>query len=242
MASIKDIKAQLKKIKLSGLEKLRDFHCIELSENASLCEIVDSIGKIPMLKNAATLAELYNGAEFPEGYELVLDVPNVTNLRRFLQYADGVKKLVLKGRPQELGVHLEPLNCDSAFFGNRSLEIIDVTDFYFNPENVDYVINNATALKEIRGIIYPQNIISAQYSFYHCPALEEFRLDKESLAGGLAVPYSPLLSAQTIQSIVDALVTKQAVNYLLLHKDVIARFTDEQKEQVYNKNWTLIEG
>jgi hypothetical protein len=52
--------------------------------------------------------------------------------------------------------------------------------------------------------------------------------------------HSSLLSAESIQSIIDGLVTVETAQTLTLHSDVTAKLTTEQFNTISSKNWELI--
>ena len=78
---------------------------------------------------------------------------------------------------------------------------------------------------------------SARNTFYMCTALEDFRVLPLSIAYALEIPYSPLLSAETRQSIIEALLPIGGT--MVLHPDVVAKFTEEQILEITNKNWVV---
>lgn len=241
MASIKELKKQIADVNALGRECLEIMHGVELPEAATTCDVVKSIYNLPPLSCATNIAKLFYGGVFPWGYELVLNVPFITELSKVFENTQGLKKITLKGRTPQIANATGLLNCDNTFSSNSDLEIIDITDFYFNPGNIDYIVNNATSLREIRGTIYANNTKSATYAFYHCPCLEEMRVAEDSVFGMLEIPNSPLLSSETVQSLVDSLKTMTGFKgNMVLNSQVVARMTDTQKATVYNKGWTLV--
>lgn len=106
----------------------------------------------------------------------------------------------------------------SAFNGCINLESIEtlnlssVTDVSYGVNNA---FNNNIALKEIRFV---ENCIKVSISF----------------------GYSPLLSAESIQSIIDGLAPVTTANKLTLHSSVIDKLTEEQYIMVFSKNWEIV--
>ncbi len=102
------------------------------------------------------------------------------------------------------------------FRGCETLEIIDGTPLDFS---------SATSL----------NI------FNLCFSVVELRVVPQSIKVSLTCSYSPYLSNETIQSIIDGLadLTGQTTQTLGLHADVKERLTEEQIATITSKNWTL---
>lgn len=77
--------------------------------------------------------------------------------------------------------------------------------------------------------------------FYTCFALEEIRFEGR-IPIGVGFPHSNLLSAESVQSIIDHLADLRgaATQTLTLHKAVGARLTEAQKATITAKNWTLV--
>ena len=81
-----------------------------------------------------------------------------------------------------------------------------------------------------------------RYVAFSCPKLQEIRFVKETIKIDFKLFNSPLLSAESIQSIIDGLadLTGGTAQTLTLHANVGAKLTDEQKATITAKNWTLV--
>ena len=75
--------------------------------------------------------------------------------------------------------------------------------------------------------------------FYNCTALVEVRFVAESIKRSLSFAYSPLLSAESVQSIIDGLATVTTAQTITFHKDIA--LTDAQKQTINDKGWTLVQ-
>lgn len=75
--------------------------------------------------------------------------------------------------------------------------------------------------------------------FYACNNLKEVRFTKESLKYDLSIAQSPLLSDESIQSILDGLKTLSSTQTLSLNSAVYAKLTEEQKQSATDKGWTI---
>lgn len=103
--------------------------------------------------------------------------------------------------------------------------------------------SNLQALEIIDGT--PLDLSSANSNasgqFNNCKALKEVRFVKNSVKTPLSFKDSPLLSAESVQSIIDGLadLTGGTTQTLTLHADVKAKLTEDQISQITGKNWTL---
>ena len=75
----------------------------------------------------------------------------------------------------------------------------------------------------------------------YCYALKDVRFKPNTLSLSISIAHSPLLSAESRQSIVDGLadLTDSTTQTITFHKDVKAKLTDTQIATITNKNWTL---
>ena len=74
-----------------------------------------------------------------------------------------------------------------------------------------------------------------------CAVLRDFNVVKESIKHNFGIASCSLLSAETIQSIIDGLadLTGQTTQALDFHSDIVAKLTEEQISQITNKNWEV---
>lgn len=95
-------------------------------------------------------------------------------------------------------------------------------------------------LKEIKTITVSEKVTFANFA-YACPALETITF-AGTIGQNLSFQWSPLLSQDSVQSIIDALkdLTGTVSQTLTFHKDVGGRLTAEQKAVITAKNWTLV--
>lgn len=99
---------------------------------------------------------------------------------------------------------------------------------------------NDKNLKSIH-LIDGSNIKSFSSAFSNCPNLVDIRFVKGSIHVSIAFYQSSMLSAESVQSIIDGLadLTGQKSQTLSLHALVKEKLTDEQIAQITSKNWTL---
>jgi hypothetical protein len=108
------------------------------------------------------------------------------------------------------------------FYRLRALEVIDGMPLDFSGANG----TNTTYL---------------DYAFSYCDALRELRVVPLSVRQPMYFSYSPNLSDETIQSIINGLadLTGQTAKTLTLHANAKAKLTEEQLATITNKNWNL---
>lgn len=124
--------------------------------------------------------------------------------------------------------------------GSSSLQTIPTLDVS-KTADLSYLISNNSALRSIEKLILADGTQRfSAYSFNGNPALEEIRFEGV-IGSSLAIKDSPLLSSDSVQSIIDCLkdLTGATAQTLTLHSDVIGRMTTEQTQEIRNKNWTL---
>ena len=197
-------------------------------------------GGVDVFQYATNLDYLFNSATFPDGYELTINAPNfMENANRLVRFATGVKKVTLKGNTANNTASLQ-----YAFNSAKSLEIVDASEWgagglkptYFNSTFAD-----AQALHTILGEIDCSALVNVNGTFSSALALKEIRIKAGTLARSFSFMNSSLLSAESIQSIIDGLadLTGKDTQTLTLHANIV--LTDEQKATISGKNWTLVQ-
>jgi hypothetical protein len=147
------------------------------------------------------------------------------------------------------------------FFGTQ----LEYIDYYINSAkctNFNDALSNNKKLKWIVGVdlssatnIYdlflrsvietiqePLNIAkvtNTYYAFQECKNLKYIRFVAECIKVSIAFPHASLLTAESIQSIIDGLATVETAQTLTLHADVKAKLTQTQLDTITGKNWSL---
>ena len=75
--------------------------------------------------------------------------------------------------------------------------------------------------------------------FSYCPKLANISFVNNSIKYSIPFAQSPLLSDESIQSIIDGLAMVDTAQTLTLHADVKAKLTESQIAQITSKNWNL---
>lgn len=101
--------------------------------------------------------------------------------------------------------------------------------------------NGCSELTNIYGVIDGTSASSTSaFSsiFVGCNKLQTVRFAKESIQYAISVP-SPVLTAESIQSIIDGLAPVTMTRKLTLSSEVIERLTEKQYASIYDKNWNV---
>lgn len=127
-------------------------------------------------------------------------------------------------------------NCDNFASGCTSLVEFDqdtskVTSFY-------HMFDGDTSLETIKTIDGTASQGFAD-TFKNCSALKNIEITPGTINWSISFADSPLLSAKSVQSIIDGLATVTSQRTLTLHTDVESKLTDEQKSAIASKNWEL---
>lgn len=184
------------------------------------------------LEYATSLGSTYLSAEFPENYEMTINVPAITSLSGCFHNATGITKLTIKGNVA--GNIIAMANA----FRIPTLEILDLSEFNaIVSSDGKNIFNGAKALREIKGIFDFTNATALANVFKTCFALKEVRFKENSINVSIGIENSSELSTESIQSIIDGLATVETAQTLTLNSKI--SLTDEQKNTIKNKGWTL---
>ena len=98
-----------------------------------------------------------------------------------------------------------------------------------------------TQLVTAMGLNFSKSSMSINNVFASCSALVNFSVVAGSIKKQFNIADSPLLSDESIQSIIDGLadLTGSPSSKVIFHTDVVTRLTQEQVLQITNKNWSI---
>ena len=184
------------------------------------------------------------GKEKPE-YERMRDIffrPNQFSYTRLFQYSTITSE------------ELEKLNFDYTIFTKNVM----LSFFFADCPNLTYVIFNDTSkvtsfscmfqndanlesVKTLNFSAIPLRNTNLTNMFKGCTKLKEVRIVPDTLQAKLDFSDAPLLSDESVQSIIDGMkqITSGTVS-IAFHSDTSERFTDEQTAQIEAKGWTLL--
>ena len=143
----------------------------------------------------------------------------------------------------DAGVSLDLSNCYVEAYiaqGTKHLQTLPVLDLR-KATKLTYLLFNCDVLRSVEKIILKSDgsqTIGA-YFLKLLPKLEEIRFDG-SIGNSFEIKDSPLLSADSVQSIIDHLAVVPVTQTLTLHANVGATITEEQRAYAISKNWSIV--
>lgn len=176
----------------------------------------------------------FRNAVFPDGYELSLNVPNVSDLYSAFNGVKGIKKVVLKGN-----TNAKALSCNGCVSGS-SIEEFDFTEFNMIPTTLQNFCNGAKQLKKLIGVIDMSSCTYAAYAFPDSTVFTEIRFKENTIGVSISFAYCSKLSAESVQSIFDGLATVETAQTLTLHGNV--KILQSQVDSANAKGWTVAGG
>lgn len=212
-------------------------HGIDLDETATTYDIMSSIVKIPSLKYAYSVKELFFRAVFPEETELIIDIPKCYDLTAMFNQAENYKKVKISGNINGTGVILNTIFNSAPNKG--VLEEIDFTGFCLNVVQILNPFMQQRKLQKILGEFDLSGLTTPMINLSTLTALEEIRIKPNTVFVNFNILSSGLLSAESIQSIIDGLGTVEEQKTVKFHTDVVAKLTETQINQIFDKNWVV---
>lgn len=180
------------------------------------------------------LNSAYMSTTFPENYEMTINIPLIISMNACFQGATGITKLTIKGNVAGNVIGM------TGAFRVPTLEILDLSEFNaIASADGKHIFNGAKVLREIKGTLDFTNVTQCEGAFNICYELEEIRFKENSIGVSISFANSSKLSAETIQSIIDGLVTVETAQTLTLNSAIV--LTDEQKATIEAKGWTLVQ-
>lgn len=107
-------------------------------------------------------------------------------------------------------------------------------------KNVSGLFNGCRKLVDA-GILDFGNVLNdgTKSCFNKCLALVEVRFVATTIHWSISFADSPLLSAESVQSIIDGLAIVTTAQTITFHKNIV--LTDAQKQTINKKGWTLVQ-
>lgn len=182
---------------------------------------------------ATQLKELFYKATFPEGYELVLNVPNAgESLNSMFRLATGLKKLTFN----------VPTNIayKAGYFAYSTFDTASLEEIIF-PENIrfsefNYFARYCNTLRVIKGPIDTSAVTDYSNCFLRCNALQEVRFVPNSINVGISFANCENLSDASIASIINGLSLEASGQTLTVHPTVAAKIVETD---VTDRGWIL---
>lgn len=109
------------------------------------------------------------------------------------------------------------------------------------PSACSCMFDGCSSLKEVRLLNFDKITVAnyQNYIFRNCKALVEVRFVATTIHWSISFADSPLLSTESVQSIIDGLATVTTAQTITFNKAVA--LSDEQKQIINEKGWTLVQ-
>jgi hypothetical protein len=167
----------------------------------------------------------------------------VVSPRLNFENVNQVRNLYASFAGEEINFYI---NCSKAQDVNRCFQSSENLRFIVGIDTASAVIvqsmfNQCLALETIQEPLNFQNVVSATNMtsvFAKCNALKNIKFVSETIKVSIAIP-SPVLSDESIQSIIDGLATVETTQKLTLHTDVVVKLTDDQLLTMASKKWEV---
>lgn len=246
MATLQDLKTQIENVNALGKKNLIE-KGVEISADATTYEIMQRIALVgedfwdSYQQNGERTN--YKYAFYGQGWNDTTFNPkyNITPVGDASSIFQNCKITNLKELLEKNNVTLD---FSQVTYASYPLQYSTITHIGIldcrNMSNMGYILNNA------RGIISVDKIILKDdgtqtfgiTAFAYAQVLNEIRF--EGVIGqSINFAQSSLLSAESVQNIIDCLATVETQQTLTLHGTVHSKLTDEQKETILLKNWMV---
>ena len=106
--------------------------------------------------------------------------------------------------------------------------------------NITEMFLNCTSLESITEPFNISKVTEANKTFNNCAKLKDIRFVAETIKVSISFPSSSLLTAESIQSIIDGLATVETARTLTLHANT--KILQSQVDSANAKGWTIAGG
>lgn len=209
---------------------------------ASAVERIPTGGNSLFDQYSTNYAQLFYGADFPIGFDFDMELASKKaqiNISEMFRYSRSIRSVNLKANQNAKSVFMM-----ASFAACENLQTVDLSKFPIKPINIPDLCNGCGKLTAIVGEFDLSQINAVQYTrnaFLGCKLLVTVRFLQNTIKVSISFADSPLLSNESIKSIIDGLtdLTGSAAQVLTLHPDVRSKLTPEQIASITSKNWTL---
>jgi hypothetical protein len=151
-------------------------------------------------KYLTSLSQGFRGVIFPEGYELILNLPFVTQYSYAFYEASGVEKITFSGNENN-----SPLTFNRAFSNLKDVIEINFEQFNANIAEGNNMFQDVKNLVSIKGKLNFSNCTALTTPFINCTVLQDVELEENCLSMGVSFINSQELSATSMLSIFKGL-------------------------------------
>lgn len=206
-----------------------------------MCQVGALSGEADILiTNLKRLDGIFRQAKFEKPMDIVLRPVALyganVNMSSFCEGTANVKTVKIEYDSGELTWIL-----GNAFKSCMVLTTVDLGEKIKLSSSNASAFSYAEMLEEIKTELDCTSAANVSFMFNRCFKLREVRFTPKSVLLSISFIDSSLLSAESIQSIIDGLadLTGVTAQTLTFHTDVKDKLTQEQLTTITNKNWTL---
>lgn len=187
-----------------------------------------------LFKYAKVCNSLFADASFPDGFEMVADIPNVaTDIGSMFRRAMGMKKLTF------IVPTTKTYNASYFYYGTSSIK--PTVEEIVLPDGIKFsdfsrFVGYCESLKTISGSIDLSECTTVLYCFMNCYDLEEVRFMPRTIGLSLDLASCSKLTDASIQSIINGLDYNATGQTLTVHPNVAAKITETD---VTDAGWSL---
>lgn len=207
--------------------------CTNFSYAFSNCPSIQNVSNID-LSNCKNFTSTFTHSSITD---VKIKLSKATLFNYMFSGCDYLTNVTLEGQ-------IKPESISSMFTDCTELKELSVDMDTSNCKYMNYLFEDCGKLETI-PFVFDLSKVTDTYglsnTFKNMNLLKNVKFAQGSINVNLPIRDSSLLSDESIQSIIDGLADRidQTARTLTLHADVKAKLTDEQKETITNKNWTL---
>lgn len=176
---------------------------------------------------------LFRSSIFPENYKMEFSFValNSANLQRCFLGSANLTEITI--------ITENGFSAYSLFQDCKELKIVTFKNGTELRNSWSSAFNGCIALETINGELDFSNVTNIGYIFRYCDRLKDIAIKPNSVSLSLAIP-SLVLSAESIQSIIDGLATVETAQTLTLHANL--KILQSQVDSANAKGWTVAGG
>lgn len=173
---------------------------------------------------------------------VTLDLPMATDYTKMFAVSvqnTTIEHLIVNGRTD--GTITNATSAFEAATTSPNLKRLTLNCDFSKSTSMAYFISRWSQLEIVDGIPIDFSGTTTGIQTLNLAKLVEMRIAPVSIKAKIGFYYSPNLSDETIQSIIDGLadLTGQTAQTITLHADVKSKLTDTQLTTITSKNWNL---
>ena len=130
-------------------------------------------------------------------------------------------------------------NLASLFAQSNNLKSVDFVNSTSQVTNFSSLFSGKIMLETVKGLDL-SSATNLTSMFASCSNLKNVTFAENSIKISFNLGDSPLLTDESIQSLINGLATVETAQDLIIHKDVDAKLTDKQRTNIRTKKWNIV--